>query len=102
MSSLKVATYNFDYASVSTTKSDIHDTRQLQAYLVTPTVKHKEVKCSFADTLLNNTQIEARKTKRIEYTSNTAFITKVHRVYAISFEYLHLNYKQHTKLGYSM
>lgn len=63
----------------------------LKVHLVTLAVKHNEVKCSFADTLLNNTQIEAKKTKLIEYTSNTAFITKVHRVYAISFEYLHLN-----------
>lgn len=51
---------------------------------------------------LNNTQNEAKKTKLPECTSNTEFIIKVHRVYAIWFEYLCLTYKQHTKRGYSM
>lgn len=61
-----------------------------------------EGKCSFADIPLNNTQNEAKKTKLTDCTSNTEFITKVHRVYAIWFEYLCLTYEQHTKQGYSL
>lgn len=40
----------------------------LKVQLVTSAVKHNEISCTFADTLIDNTDIVAKKTKLIEYT----------------------------------